>query len=567
MVEAENIQALLKEYPYLKDIAQTHLLLTESDYKKYEKDAQLKYGFAKTISINLFQELFLNPHYYVYVEKLFNDEINQLVISYVSNGDTMGRIELTKSELLTSLKKIVVETNNEQLAFKYQFLANLASFAQYQKKVAKEEVTYNIEGQDYTFKMQDFITFLTLDNFDFVRICLDNEIKTIKGVAKKYFFYALSKSITQQTLDNYLFSQSFVTHYQDLTSYSLVDYQAINTLMTTQDPNISQIQVNQELHDLIYRDMPQDYTTLEKAIYIYIKLCKTLTYDEEFYAGLQRGKVAEKHEDIKHVATISPTNNKVVCYEFTAIYGKLLNELGLNYKNYQTFEEKFGGGHAMLYFRLDKFLISADAVVTILQGDIAEAKFNHPLKGLHANNRSPETRAEFKKAFLKVYEYLARQDKSIGEYPFMQNESFAQIVAKYRQLNPKLPDITLAERLDILLARLNDINKVGIDNLTYLVTLRKILFSEEELRNIIKFTIISNSETLSQETIRASVIITVNENGLRENPEANAYYLYNPNESIQRITKEEIIKNLTLNIYHYLNTVDIIPGINYGGRK
>ncbi len=566
MVAADNIQDLLKEYPYLKDIAQTHLLLTKQDYKNYEQDSQLKYGLAKTISINLFQELFLNSEYYYYVEKLFKDEIPLLIIAYVSNGDTMGRIEFTKTELLTNLKKIIDQTPNQELTSKYQLLANEISFDKYQKLVADQEVTYEIEGATYTFKVADFLTFLNLDNFDFVRVCLDKEITTIKGIDKKYFFYALSKYITPETFNNYLFPIKFVTHYQDLTSYSLVDYQAVNLMRTTKDPNFAKVVVNPLLHDYILKNMDPNFTPLEKAIYIYIKLCKTLTYDEEFYANLQQGKVVAKHEDANHVKTISPENNKVVCYEFTAIYGQFLAELGINYKVNQTFAEKFGGGHALLYFRFQEYLVSADAVVTILQGDIAEAKFNHPLKGLNSNNRSPQTREQFKKTFERIYKILAVQEQKELKYPFLEEETFADIIADYYPKAINLNSFSLTERLEILLLKLQESHFSGIDQLSYLLNLKKMLFTEEELASFIRFTIIGVSANPDEVPYQTGVIISINENGFHENPDANLYYFYNQ-QGIKKISREAIIKNMSLNIYRYLNSIDVIPGLNYRQRK
>ena len=72
-------------------------------------------------------------------------------------------------------------------------------------------------------------------------------------------------------------------------------------------------------------------------------------------------------------------------------------------------------GHANLEFRSDKFLVSADSVTSILQGDIMQAKVNQPLVGLKCINRNQQTQQEFKDSLSKMYQLIAQLDKSISE--------------------------------------------------------------------------------------------------------------------------------------------------------
>ena len=74
--------------------------------------------------------------------------------------------------------------------------------------------------------------------------------------------------------------------------------------------------------------------------------------------------------------------------------------------------EAYGAGHANLEFRSDKFLVSADSVTSILQGDIMQAKLNQPLVGLKCVNRNQQTQQEFKQSLTKMYQLNAQQEKS-----------------------------------------------------------------------------------------------------------------------------------------------------------
>ena len=57
----------------------------------------------------------------------------------------------------------------------------------------------------------------------------------------------------------------------------MIDIEAINEITETDNPNIDKIKINPELKEDIKKNMPSELTTLEKAIYTYIKLCKILT--------------------------------------------------------------------------------------------------------------------------------------------------------------------------------------------------------------------------------------------------------------------------------------------------
>lgn len=319
--------------------------------------------------------------------------------------------------------------------------------------------------------------------------------------------------------------------------------------------------------------MPEESTDLEKAIYIYIKMCKLLTYDEEYYAVNQRGKAIEKHQSIDHVSTITPENNKVVCYEFNVIYSKLLNQLGLNFSSdYKSLiGEYYGGSHSNLEFRSDKFLVQADSVTTILNGDIMQAKLNQPLVGLKCINKNKQTQQEFKESVTKMYKLIAEQEKSISENHEVEHiQTIDELLEEYSKSTNNIKDVSFEERLSILIDKVNSTAMVGVDSLSYVLQLRKVLFTEEQRDNNLKVTIVKNSEPFDLETTAmASAIFTLNDQGFEENPEQNIYYYYNPNQELIPITKEELQDRFNQGVLSYIQDSDPkIPGIKEdGGMK
>ena len=107
--------------------------------------------------------------------------------------------------------------------------------------------------------------------------------------------------------------------------------------------------MNSELLNVLFSNMPNNLTKIEQAIFLYIKLCKLLNYDELFYTMEEDAIIY--HEDINNLNKINLTNNKVVCYEFNLLYAKLLDILGIKYQIQDYSINKSRKGHANLIFK------------------------------------------------------------------------------------------------------------------------------------------------------------------------------------------------------------------------
>ena len=269
-----------------------------------------------------------------------------------------------------------------------------------------------------------------------------------------------------------------------------------------------------------------------------------MTYDEEYYAVNQKGIATEKHKSTDYVSTITLENNKVVCFEFNLIYSKLLNQLGIHFSSdYKGMVgEAYGEGHANLEFRSDKFLISADSVTSILQGDIMQAKLNQPLVGLKCINRNQQTQQEFKDSLSKMYQLIAQLDKSISENHQVEHiQTLDELLEEYSLVTQNIQDIDLNERLSILINKVNSTKMIGIDSLSYVLQLRKILFTEEQRKNNIGVTIVRNNEPFEEGRVAmASAIFTLNAKSFEEHPAQNIYYYFNPNHEFTAISQEEL---------------------------
>lgn len=356
-------------------------------------------------------------------------------------------------------------------------MKNSISFERFLEKINGKNYNIEIDGNKYSIPIERIIYLMQLPDEDFDRLCNSSEIKNIEGISKEHFIYASYKYFKENNVFNdFIIPINIKKRFDDIRSFQKIDWQAINKYLKTEDSKFKNVQLDPELRNAIFSGIPEDSTQLEKAIYIYIKMCKLLTYDEEYYAVNQKGPATLKHKDVNYVSNINLTNNRVVCFEFNLIYSKLLDELGIKFRSdYKNMAgEAYGFGHANLEFRSGKFLVGADSVTSILQGDIARSKLNQPLVGLRCINENQNTQQEFKNSVTKIYELIVKQELQINEIPQVEHiETFEDLMNEYAQTTTNIHSISLDEKLSILIDKVNAKRMVGIDSLSYILQLKK----------------------------------------------------------------------------------------------
>lgn len=575
-MEELTVEQLMEKYPYLRNRAEFTLFTTREDVEQLRNSEKVKVN-SENVSIEFLKRILNNDFYFEYASRYFNGDIDNFEVSYIIGGDTGGLIYYKKSTIIKALEQlissgqIVLQPDEQQ---KFDSLKNSISFEKFLEKHKGNNYNIDIDGNKYSIPTEQLISLMQLPNEQFDNLCSSIDIKEINGIPKEYFIYASFKFFKENNaFEEYLMPDVVANRYRDIGSLQKIDLQAINKHLTTTDTKYQNIKIDSSLEHEIISGIPENTTDLEKAIYIYIKMCKLLTYDEEYYAVNQKGVATEKHKSTDYISSVTLENNKVVCFEFNLIYSKLLNQLGIhfssNYKN--MVGEAYGAGHANLEFRADKFLVSADSVTSILQGDIMQAKLNQPLVGLKCINKNQQTQQEFKQALTKMYQLVAQQEKSLSESKQVEHiQTLDELLEEYSHMTNNIQDISLNERLSILVSKVNSTGMIGIDSLSYVLQLRKILFTEEQRKNNIGVTIVRNNEPFEEGKVAmASAIFTLNSQSFEENPEFNVYYYFNPNHVLVPITKEELQTGFNDGKLEYVEKGDPrIPGIiENGGTK
>lgn len=454
-------------------------------------------------------------------------------------------IEVARDKGLIKLNRITYS--------RYKTLLDLISYGILKKQLQNKTIQAKVDGITYNIPANKIIELLELDTKT-----LDDYINTPnrKGsISKEAFLYIVRRFIIREELmDNFIFPENIEKRITDIVNYEILDFESQNTYLSDGNSLTSKTNLNPELIEAITKDIPANYSTLEKAIFIYIKMCKILSYNDEFFAAKQRGLAAKKHRMIDYIETISPQFPEVVCYEFNAIYAKMLHSLGINFqRECFSWKNKYGDGHENLSFRVGKYIIEADSSRKILTGDLFNAKVGNSIKGLKCRNQNFDTYMDFDEILRKVYKDIKKEDKS----------TFSEALKEYEELtNAKQAHIPFNTRFDLFLEKIRTSSFNGLNIMSYILRLVNVLFTEEEREHYIDFEIIRDNNPKDEDKIVATCgIITMNEKGILKDEEHNKYYIY-INGELKRILKRTLIRNIITGTLGFIDSEEqYIPGI------
>lgn len=442
---------------------------------------------------------------------------------------------------------------NKLLYQRYKALIDQISYKAFKQKYSGEPLKAKVEGKTYIMLGSEVIKFLELDNNELDYLLSKPNQKDC--IPKEAFLYMIRKFIIRENIkDNFILPEQIEERMNEIINYEILDFEAINTYLSDENSLTNKTNLNPELVKALTEGLRENYDTLEQAIYIYIKMCKILSYNDEFFAARQKGLAAEKHQMIDYIETITPRFPEVVCYEFNAIYAKMLNYLGINFeRECFSWKNKYGDGHENLSFRVGKYIIEADSSRQILTGDLFNAKIGASIKGLKCRNQNFDTYMEFGEILNKVYNDIKKEDKT----------EFSNALREYEELTKtKRSVVPLNDRFNLFLEKIKASSFTGINIMSYILKLVNVLFTEEEREYYIDFEIIRDNNPKDEDKLYSTCgIITMNPNGILKDEEHNKYYIY-INGELKRILKRTLIRNIiTGNLSFIDNEEQYIPGI------
>lgn len=145
--------------------------------------------------------------------------------------------------------------------------------------------------------------------------------------------------------------------------------------------------VNETLRTAIFNNMPQDLSLEEKALFIYIRLCQELEYNEEYlYRNKDISSKFESDFSQQQLESIKP-GSKITCFDFSRIFSKLVNELEGDIEAV-VISQGSNRGHFLAGFYTDKVSVRLEGINIKLNGredptnDLMKAKNGIELRGV-----------------------------------------------------------------------------------------------------------------------------------------------------------------------------------------
>lgn len=556
----DTIKHQLIKYPYLKMLTKYFFFITKEELETIKNSQSLIINNTP-ISIQLLINILTNDEYYNYTYRFFTNKISSFKICNIINGDTANHLTYHKLTIINGLSTLI-ENNlipiTPDILNKYEVLKKIVSFDNFQNNHQNTNYQITIDNITYSIPITSIINTLLLPPEEFNNLCTNQSIKTIHNIPKEHYLYATYHLIEDyQILTNYLIPSTVTKYYYNLKESTIIDLQALNQHLKTNEPNLEKIKLHNDLESTILRGTPETSTPLEKAIYIYLKMCKLLTYDEEYYLNNQTGPTVNKHQDINYIQTITPSNNSIVCFEFNLIFAYFLNKLGINFSINADYT--YGNGHANLEFRYNNFLIRADSVTSILNGDLFKTKINQPLSGLKCLNNNNQTNQAFNKIVYKMYQLIINQENNHKK----NTEHLDKLLNEYRNHTTNIKKIPLKDKLSILIEKVNSTNFTSLNSLSYILQLRKIIFNQSENTNNFKVTILKNNQTTNKnKSSSACAIFSINSKNFDTHPHLTTYYYYIPNNKLIPISHTDLQTKFNNQTLEYINNTDPrIPNI------
>lgn len=494
------------------------------------------------------------------INVLKNRQYVNINLGHMYNGDISSIASAPKQDVLVRIFDMYENGELNNIANIKEKIAEIKNVSDLSMTKFDEIYPVEIDGKNIEI---DSRLLKNIIMYDFKTLDFNKDLK-INGLPKNEFCYILRSFIKDNNIqNNFILPEDIKQFVQDILLDKYANTYHFNILTKTSDQYLDDVVLHDDLKNYVYKDLPKDYSDLEKAIYTYIKLCKLLTYDPEFYANNQAGGIARLHEDITRLSTISTHETRVVCYEFAQIYAKFLNDMGLNYDIDRVLDD-YGDGHADVKFRAGEFIINADSVTSIIGGDMYNAKINGELEGLKCENKNFSTVKAFKEIYNKVYNDIIRtEDIKESDEGF-----FYDFLDMFDALCEK-EHVSMDKKRQIFEKRCKEIQLPTMDKITYMLTLSKSIFEEEIAKDQFDVTIVSKKEFegFNIKTL-PTMIYSFNNKSFKTHVDETEYMMMDKNGNLQKVYRDTLKHNFETGAIKHISAGvkkrHMIPGIDVG---
>lgn len=295
--------------------------------------------------------------------------------------------------------------------------------------------------------------------------------------------------------------------------------------------------INPELREYVYHNMPKNLTPEEQAVWIYMKLCKTFSYDDKQVFDTKNNLLNKEF-----LEKVKP-GDAIVCFDFSRIYAKFINEDLID-----SLEAKVIGGKG--HFLVE--LIGQDSFVTVeatdaksYSNEFFKMRMGLPIEGI---KKVYDPNNKYSQAIEKITPLVNQDVQSINSYMSMLNT-----IREQEELDSDISNEndTLG-KINALVKTMEEQGVRGTEAIMGIMTFISIGFLGKEVqRTWIK----QNVQDKERGTEGRSAIVI-------NNPNDDEFYVIDSyNMSVEAIQREEIIARFNNGKYEYKDSTHTIEGI------
>lgn len=457
-----------------------------------------------------------------------SQNLDTLLITKID--DEIIKNKLKNIKTLTKKQKLILEQIELYTSPNYVLQKN------FHKKIENTDVSYQ-EILNFLIKspeennIKENQTFFNLSGYQLLEIIKKHPFSiNILGIGLPLKKIGLSENDKNNIRKNY-----------DKISYYYLENKLANEKFTPARSVIDQFELNANLEKSIMEEIPSEFNKLQKAYFIYKRLCQKFSYDEEYFY-LQnynmRENVSKDHSDINNLSKLE-NKQSVICTEISLIFAKFLDKLDipfqiLNYDN--NYVDKLEYNHMKVRFKYKEYVIDADAADGLFQSDLVREKTRGKTYSFKTINGLQRIDDSFYKEIKIVDDYFEKYS-DILEYK--DAKSIYSSLISQNSLT-----LTNDERLMILEDIISTTNMKYFDLIELLNTAVKNIFPNKNC--VIEF-IVNLTETPKLNIL----IIYNNENNILNNYESNQYFVFSPGEPKQVFNYQELKNKFNKNIYDF----------------
>ena len=423
------------------------------------------------------------------------------------------------------------------------------------------------------------------ENFDFNNYAQTNKdnFEFRKGL------YILSNIIDELSIDIVCdIPQTIKQRIVELNNYNYGDFANVGIVVKDKIPNMDIFKkpvVNPELKDFLLKDMPANLDKLGQALYVYYKMCHTLTYDDNYYNYGYLKQPTTPHRNALETYNVTPQNNNVICSEFTTIFSVMLKEIGIiphihirtlvNSKNaidseFTEEEFPFDGSHVWVEFNVDKYVVRADSTPSIIVGDLAKVKFSGFCEfedGLKCKNHCDQTLQDFANTQNLVRDILAKQNiQKVEELKQLELEKLTpqdvnllkndQALKLYKKLPNNHYPISLDMRVRLMFSMVEHTQLKGLELIQFLQQVHNNIFTKDEYTKTqtgkVKFSVLRDD---TQRNNPKTIVLFSYNKAKNDEQKDITYYLLEGGKKPVEFSKEDINSRYKSN-----NFVELLDG-------